>query len=422
MSIIRRNQTFHLRRRVPRRYRDVEQREMILLSLHTDSESAAKAKADVVWREMIEAWEAKMDGANAEAEDRLAHAKELAAKRGYRYLTARQVAALPLEELLKRIEAVPMRNGKVDIQEAEALLGGARPHAITVSRALDLYWEVEGIRAAGKSEDQIRRWKNPRLKAIRNFVEQMGDLVIGEITTEQLFQFRGWWAKRVLAGDVGHNSANKDFIYVTSTLRAVARAKGINLLFSTDGLAFKEDKSKTRPAFSVAWIREKLLAPGALSGLNTEARCILLGMVNTGYRPSEGASLTADLIRLDKKYPHISIEPVGRALKSPNAKRIIPLVGVSLEAFKEFPKGFPRYADNPGLSDTINKFLRENKLLETPGHSLYSLRHSFEDRLLAAGVDERVRRDLMGHSLDRERYGHGGDLERLHADVSKIAI
>jgi len=423
MNIIKRNHTFHLRRRVPRRYRDVEARDMILLSLHTDSESTAKSKADAVWRELIEAWEAKLDGATAEAEDRLKHARNLAAKRGFRYLPVAQVAALPIEELLRRVEAVPnTRKGGPDMQEAEALLGTARPPQITVSRALDLYWSVEGIRAAGKSEDQIRRWRNPRIKAIRNFIEQIGDLPIADITTENLFEFRGWWAKRVLAGGVMHNSANKDFVYVTSTLRAVARAKGLPLQFSTDGLAFKQEAAGTRPAFSVAWIRDKMLAPGALAGLNTEARCILLGMVNTGYRPSEGAGLTAPQIRLDQKYPHISIEPVGRALKTANARRIIPLVGVSLAAFRECPKGFPRYADNPGLSDTINKFLRENHLLETPDHTLYSLRHAFEDRLLAAGVDERVRRDLMGHSLNRERYGAGGDLERLHADLMKIAI
>lgn len=39
--------------------------------------------------------------------------------------------------------------------------------------------------------------------------------------------------------------------------------------------------------------QEKLLGPGALSGLNTQARCILLGMINTGYRTSEGAGLLA---------------------------------------------------------------------------------------------------------------------------------
>jgi integrase len=423
MTITKRNRTFHLRRRVPRRYRDVEARDVILISLHTDSESQARTKANAVWQELIEAWEAKIEGATAEGEDRLIHAKKLAAKRGFRYLPAAQVAALPIDDLLKRIEAIPdTRKGVPDRQDAEALLGAAKAPEITVTRALDLYWEVEGIRAAGKSDDQIRRWRNPRIKAIRNFVEQMGDLVITDITTETLFDFRAWWGKRILAGGVKHNSANKDFVYVTSTLRAVARAKGIALEFSTDGLAFKEKEKGTRPSFSVEWIRERLLAPGALAGMNKEARCILLGMVNTGYRPSEGAGLTKPQIRLDHKYPHISIEPVGRALKSASARRVIPLVGVSLAAFRECPDGFPRYADKPGLSDAINKYLRENKLLETPDHSMYSLRHAFEDRLLAAKVDERIRRDLMGHSLNRERYGAGGDLERLHAEVARISI
>lgn len=84
--------------------------------------------------------------------------------------------------------------------------------------------------------------------------------------------------------------------------------------------------------------------------------------------------------------------------------------------------GFPRYADNPGLSATINKYLRENKLLESSNHSLYSLRHSFEDRMLAAGVDDRIRRDLFGHRLDRERYGRGASLEHLAKIVQSIAF
>jgi len=50
-------------------------------------------------------------------------------------------------------------------------------------------------------------------------------------------------------------------------------------------------------------------------------------MVNTGYRPSEAASLTAAQIRLDVDVPHISIEPDDRQLKSRNAQRVIPLVG-----------------------------------------------------------------------------------------------
>jgi integrase len=70
----------------------------------------------------------------------------------------------------------------------------------------------------------------------------------------------------------------------------------------------------------------------------------------------------------------------------------------------------------------VNKYLRENGLLETPAHSLYGLRHSFEDRMIAAHVDERVRRDLVGHAYNRERYGKGADLKHLHKVVSSVAL
>lgn len=180
--------------------------------------------------------------------------------------------------------------------------------------------------------------------------------------------------------DLTPNSANKDFTYLLNMLETVAAAKEIELGFKRKGLKLSKGKKRTRLAFSDKWIRDVLLAPGALDGLDLEARCILLGMVNTGYRPSEAAGLLPHHIRLDAEVPHISIEPEGRRLKNMNSERVIPLLGVSLEAFEACPKGFPRYRNKPTFSDTINKYLRENKLLETPEHSLYSLRHSFEPR------------------------------------------
>ena len=146
-------------------------------------------------------------------------------------------------------------------------------------------------------------------------------------------------------------------------------------------------------------------------------------MINTGYRPSEGAVLSRNTIRLDCDVPHISIEPEGRQLKTQHARRKIPLVGVSLEAFLESPEGFPRYQNgSASLSATVNKYLRSRGLLETPEHSFYSLRHSFEDRMLEAGIDERVRRDLFGHTLNRERYGKGASLEHAARLLAAIAI
>lgn len=60
--------------------------------------------------------------------------------------------------------------------------------------------------------------------------------------------------------------------------------------------------------------------------------------------------------------------------------------------------------------------------METPAHTLYGLRHAFEDRMLGAGVDDRIRRDVFGHTLDRERYGKGATLEQVQGILQAIAL
>jgi len=274
----------------------------------------------------------------------------------------------------------------------------------------------------GKSENQIKRWRNPYKKAIANFISVVGDKSLAKITREDMLTFRQFWFKRMKNDGLTANNANKDLIHLCSIFKNVNEMKGLNIDLPIHGLSFKEGEAKQRPSFSQDWIQDKLRAKGALDGLNTEARCILLGMINTGYRPSEAQGLLSSHIRLDTNIAHISIEPDGRQLKSVRSRRIIPLTGISLEAFKQRPKGFPKYRNSSSLSATVNKFLRENGLLETSDHTLYGLRHSFEDRMLAAGIDERIRRDLFGHRLNRERYGAGATLEHLHKIIQSIAL
>lgn len=423
MAIKKRGRTLSLYKRVPKRYASVERRRFIWLALHTDSPSTTERKAGPAWDALIEAWEAKLAGDTSDAEQRFAAAHELASARGFRYLRADQVAQLPKDELLERIGAVGGTEAEPDVRDAEALLGAIREPQITVSRALALYWDLAADQLHGKSDDQVRRWKNPRIKAINNFVAVVGDKALADITGDDMLDFRGWWLERIETQDLSPNSANKDLIHLGTVLKTVNRMKRLNLVLPLSDLSFKEGEAKQRPPFSDTWIRDKLLAPGALDGLNDEAKAILLAMINTGARPSELATLTADQIILDSNVPHIKIEPNGRQLKSKNARRVIPLVGVSLEAMRNHPDGFPRYRrTSAGLSATVNKYLREHGLLETPRHTLYGLRHSFEDRQLAAGVDERVRRDLMGHSLDRVRYGKGGALEHLQSILQPTCL
>jgi integrase len=59
--------------------------------------------------------------------------------------------------------------------------------------------------------------------------------------------------------------------------------------------------------------------------------------------------------------------------------------------------------------------------METPDHVAYSLRHSFEDRLRNAEIDERLRSELFGHAYKREKYGEPKLLELTRA-IQKIAV
>ncbi|SLN77692.1 tyrosine-type recombinase/integrase [Roseisalinus antarcticus] len=423
MTIMMRGSQYHLRKRVPRRYEGVEERKTIYQSLHTDSLKVASQKAESIWSHLVEGWEAKLAGDTGDAERRFEAARELAAIRGHRYLPATRVAELRREDLLTRVEATVGRDGEPDEREANAILGGVPEPQITVSRALDLYWSLAADKSIGKSADQLRRWKNPRVKAVRNFIAVVGDKALPDISGDDMLDFRDWWMDRLESGGLTPNSANKDLIHLGDVLKTVNKMKRLGLVLPLSDLSFKEGEASQRPPFSKGWIKDRLLADGALDGLNPDARGIVRAMVNTGARPSELAGLTADQIHLDGDVPHISIEPVGRQLKTRNARRVIPLCGVSLDAMKAAQRGFPRYLTNSsGLSATVNKYLRSNGLLETMGHSLYGLRHSFEDRLLAAGIDERVRRDLFGHALNRERYGKGLSLAALRDQIQRVAL
>ncbi|MEY8879856.1 hypothetical protein AB9K37_00465, partial [Donghicola sp. XS_ASV15] len=130
--------------------------------------------------------------------------------------------------------------------------------------------------------------------------------------------------------------------------------------------------SDTNP-FSDEWIKTRLLAPGALDGLNDQARAIFKIMMNTGLRLIEIASLTPEEICLDDPkeggLSYVQGLPIGRELKSRRAKRRVPLLGVSLDAMLGFPEGFSNYRQNSAtLSATLNKYLRENDLKETEDH------------------------------------------------------
>ncbi len=114
---------------------------------------------------------------------------------------------------------------------------------------------------------------------------------------------------------------------------------------------------------------------------------------------------------------------VGRDLKTKYSKREIPMMGVSLEAMRRHPAGFPRYQGKATTwSNTVTKYLRENELLESDEHSAYSLRHALSDRLQNAGCEDRTRKEILGHRPEGVIYGTGASLEIKAQWLSNVAF
>jgi integrase len=70
----------------------------------------------------------------------------------------------------------------------------------------------------------------------------------------------------------------------------------------------------------------------------------------------------------------------------------------------------------------LSKYLKENDLIPSDKHTAYSLRHSFQNRLLAVNAPDRVQADLMGHKFNRPSYGDGSSLKQKLEWLNKIEL
>lgn len=252
-----------------------------------------------------------------------------------------EVAALPDEELLARIAAITSTEGRVDHDETAALLGTAEEPPLLMSEVWDEFYKLTTDRRLGKSKDQIRKWGNPFKRALNRWIDVNGDTAIANLRREDFIAFRAYWVERVDLEGLTPNTANKDFDKLTNALHTVIDALGLDLVLPIPKRNWRLPKVDpvSPPPFSSDWIKDVILAPGALDGLNDEAKAILLICLNTGARPSEVATLMPERIALESTVPHIQIRPDGRVIKTKRANRDIPLVGVALEAARAHPQG-----------------------------------------------------------------------------------
>ena len=86
-----------------------------------------------------------------------------------------------------------------DEAEVSAVLGGERRPTLRLSELLTEYAALQSATLARKSDDQKRKWRNPKQRAITNLIEVIGDKPLVDITRADAVSFRRWWQDRCVA-------------------------------------------------------------------------------------------------------------------------------------------------------------------------------------------------------------------------------
>lgn len=426
---------WHYVRRVPVEVARLDGRGYVRIRLKTRMIEIARMRRDDMEQADDLFWASLVRGEGSGRDDTEARYKAAQARAvalGFSYRTVDElVDGGDLAEVVRRVGALEKSNGNSD-HEFASLLGGADRPQVLVSDVLETYMEVIApLELAGKSAKQVRSWKKIPARAVNNFIAVVGDKPIDEISRADANRYFDWWQGRVLGTgegvQVSGNTANRDIGNMRKIYRLHFKRLGDEARdnpFRNMVIPERKSDKKKIPAFEAEFIERKMLVADAWGGLNVQAFLIVMAMIETGCRPSEICNLVASRIRLDAEVPYIKIDyDSARAIKNEASVREIPLVGVSLAAMAQAPDGFARYRDREDLlSAVLMKHFRRKSLLPSENHRIYSLRHSFEKRMLEAGIDYGLRCTLMGHSNDRPEYGDGGSLAFRRDKLEQIAF
>lgn len=298
-----------------------------------------------------------------------------------------------------------------------------------LSKLVELYEVRDDYRHKKRNDNKQRKHINPRKLAVKTLIDHLGvDKLVSELTREDAKSFHGYLKERINDGQIVENTANKYLMHIRTLISGFYKQHDIDEKTVFDKLSFEEDDDESNTSvYSIEFIKKRWLTGNPFESMNDCARALLFAMIDTGCGYSELCGLDPRTdIKLNHEVPHIIIRVNNkRGMKTPFRKRVIPLVGLALKAFQEFPKGFTRYADPNGpdnASNAIRKYLNENNLNESDNHSPRGLRHLFTDRMREHAIPEELQSRLMGHRFKvmTARYGKGHELKTTQTYLKKL--
>lgn len=430
--LVRRGRVWQYRRRVPARLANRLGKAEVRISTQARDRTEALRAAAVIntaleaeWQKLLADTTSSPETAARTFASTLAEAQSL----GVSYQPASEIAAGRLEEILNRIERLSLplattaetKPAAPAASTVSAVLGGAGKPELRLSDLVEAYQKLAADQAIGKSVKQLKQWKARHERSVETLIKRIGDKALSDITREEALDFRDWWIARIKTEGYNKNSANKNFGCLSAMMRTVNDAFRLNLALPFKGLRIAGDKHTRRQPYEADFVRQHFLASPQIGNLNLEASAIVRMVALTGMRASEIVSLEPHRIRLADAVPHLQIRPDARQLKTGASERDMPLVGLALEIMRDYAEGFPRYRTSADAFSAIaNKCLTTAGLRPTNSHTVYSLRHTFKDRMIAVGVPDRIQDELMGHTLKGMPYGNGATLKLRAEWLAKI--
>lgn len=424
--LTKRNGRWQFVRRVPLEFAALDTRGIVKhstkVAVATDKRGTKAGRvADTLNGELEAYWRGLVEGRAQEAADRYTEARRRARAIGFDYAEHAELVGRPVAEIVDRYEKLA---GVVSDPGARAaVLGYETRPAIKLSEVLPQFEQQTRTEHATMSPNQLRKWRNGYKLAVADFISVVSDKKLTAVTHDDVLEYVGWLEDRIAEGEIVVKTANKQISHVSRMVKELNRKLRLGLPSLFADMSLRGEKKVTRPSFSAAWVQEKILAEGALMGLNSEVRRTVMLIADTGLRLSEAVNLNATTIHLDCAIPYIEVLPDGRHVKTEDSVREIPLVGVALAVMRLQPNGFPKYVDRgDAFSTEVNRYLTDCGLRQTPKHTLYSLRHTFKDKLIAAKCQDSMIEALMGHADDHPKYGNGPGLDLKLEVLQAIAF
>lgn len=338
------NGIYRYYRRVPTEVAHLDKRIHVKKSLKTKNHKEALERAETLHKASESYWRALLEGKSATgAVEEYQAAVKAAQSLGFTYRPATETALLDLAELERRLR-VAEQNFDISPTIVDATLGTAHQPKPKVSDIWKLYLQHNEAGLTGMSPNQLRKHRLSRERALRYFQELIGDRELESIDRADAIRFRDWWVTKIKDEKLKAYSANRSFTDIAGMLTVIDDALHTQFHKVWEKIRIKETnatKLGTRPPFPTAWIRDKILADGALDGLNAEGQAIIHVMIETGMRLGEVCNLRPQDIHLEDEIPHVEVaEREDRRNKTDYSIRRIPLVGVALKRDEKAPGGF----------------------------------------------------------------------------------